>query len=81
MARLVLICRLACGILVTPRTFRGPRGTRMPMRKLQIRRPSIREPETAPLPSWFGFWVGHSDMRVKRQSLEKKQQPRGSETS
>ena len=52
-----------------------------PRPKLQIRRPSTREPETPPLPSWLGSWVGLSDMRVKRQPLEKKQQPRGSETS
>ena len=73
MARMVLICRLACGILITPRTFPGPRGTRMPMRKLQIRRPSTREPETPPLPSCLALgWaslVGESNAsRSKRNS-------------
>ena len=30
--------------------------------KLQIRRPSTREPETPPLPSWLGSWVGFSEV-------------------
>ena len=55
--------------------FRRSTWPALMTQKRQIRRPSTREPETPPLPSWLGSFVGFSDMRVQRQPLEKKQQP------
>ena len=49
------------------------RGTAHLTSKLQVSRLSIREPETPPLPSWFGSWVASlicesSVSRSKRNS-------------
>ena len=43
-----------------------------PRPKLQIRRPSTREPETPPLRR---AWVGLSDMRVKRRCSKRNSSP------
>ena len=43
--------------------------------------PVHQRARNASAPVVLGSWVGFSDMRVKRQPLDKKQQPRGSESS
>ena len=56
-----------------PCGFRTQRGPADLTSKLQVSRLSIREPETPPLPSWFGSWVASlicesSVSRSKRNS-------------